>query len=149
MVLQRARPELVCIWIACSRPFQITAEIFQFEFLFQKEADQYEQKAGIKQADNNPKKGAPVIGRGTANSMRLGENLHIALVVAHPLLPGKADMKDETGASDYTTDINIGPVALSIKKNGYPTDELLAYDIGIALQTTICLGTLLKSGMKV
>jgi hypothetical protein len=129
-ILRRAEPSQVCIWIACRRPFHITAEIFQFRSLLQKEEDQYEQKAGIKQADNNAKKGAPVIGRGTANSMRLGENLHIALVVAHPLRPGKGDMKDETGASNYTTDINTD-TTMSSNINGYPTDELLAYDIEI------------------
>jgi hypothetical protein len=120
-ILRRAEPSQVCIWVACRMPFQITAEIFQFRSLLQKEEDQYEQKAGIKQADNNAKEGAPIIGRGTANSIRLGENLHIGLVVAHPLRPGKADMKDETG-----TDTTI-----SSNKNGYPTGELLAYDFGI------------------
>ena len=36
-ILRRAEPSQVCIWIACSRPFQITAEIFQFRFLVQRE----------------------------------------------------------------------------------------------------------------
>jgi hypothetical protein len=128
-ILRRADPSQVCIWIACSGSFHITAEIFRFRSLLQKGAEVHEQKIEIKQANNNVKIGAQVIGRGTAKSLRLGEHLHIALVVAHPLRAEKVNMKDEIGTSNYTTDISTGTI--HVDKIGYPTDKLLAYDIEV------------------
>src|SRR5919106_5641175 len=65
-ILRRADPSQVCIWIACSMPFHMTAEIFQFRSLLQKRAYHQEQKAEIRQADNNAKTGALAIGCGTS-----------------------------------------------------------------------------------
>jgi hypothetical protein len=129
-ILRRADPSQVCIWIACSMPFHMTAEIFQFRSLLQKRAYQQEQKAEIKQADNNAKTSAPAIGYGTAKSLRLGENLHIALVIAHPLRPEKVNMRDDISAGNHTPDINTS-TTITTDKISYPTDELLAYDIEV------------------
>jgi hypothetical protein len=56
----------VCIWIACSRPVIVRAEIFRFSDL-----------------DPSAAKKAPPIGSGVTKSIQLGQHLHVALVTAH------------------------------------------------------------------
>lgn len=84
-ILRRAEENQVCIWLACIKPVTIKADIFRFE-------------------DLKSKNQAEPIGSGIAKSLRLGQHLHVGLVVARP-----------NDASD-----------------SFPTDELLAYDIKVA-----------------
>ncbi len=56
----------VCIWIACSRPVIIRAEIFRFSDL-----------------DPSAAEKARPIGSGVTKSIQLGQHLHVALVTAH------------------------------------------------------------------
>jgi hypothetical protein len=83
-ILRRTEEKQVCIWFACSKSVTIKAGIFRFEDL---KANQ-----------------AKPVGSGIAKSLRLGQHLHVALVVARP-----------ENASD----------------RNFPTDEILAYDIEV------------------
>jgi hypothetical protein len=122
-ILRRADSKQVCIWIACSTPVHVTAEIFRFADLKETELDK---KTQIEKTSNN-KPGAVVIGLGTTKSLRLGENLHIALVVAHPLRREMANMRDDISISN---DTNINTTVTD--RVDFPTDELLAYDIKVS-----------------
>jgi hypothetical protein len=72
-ILRRAEPERVCIWIACSKPVTIRAEIFKFIDL--KSTDE----------PHNKVKKTSIIGIGSAEALRLGEHLYVGLVTAHPI----------------------------------------------------------------
>jgi hypothetical protein len=105
-ILRRAEPEQVCIWIACSKPMMIKAEIFLLDELVRSDADEdIRQHKRIKE----PKP----IGLGSANTIQLGERLHIGLVKVSPLI----QKIDKNHRSNHTA------------KFTFPTDTLLAYDI--------------------
>lgn len=80
-ILRRAEEKQVCIWLVCSKPVTIKAEILRF--------------GDLRAHQVKP------IGFGIAKSLRLGQHLHVTLVITRP--------------SD----------------NHFPTDELLAYDIEV------------------
>jgi hypothetical protein len=103
-ILRRVEPSQVCIWIACNKAVSIQAEIFRTD------PDSLEERK-IENSNNNKHnqyKNMNSIGLGSTKSIRLGENLHVGLVVARPL--------------QSTSDT---------KTSSFPTDELLAYDIEI------------------
>lgn len=78
-VLRRAEPEQVCIWIACSRPVTIKAEIFRFN-------DELT-TPNISKKDNNDKANQTIIiGLGSSQAIRLGERLYVGLVRVRPIL---------------------------------------------------------------
>lgn len=78
-VLRRAEPEQVCIWIACSRPVTIKAEIFRF--------NDESTTPNISKKDNNDKVNQTIIiGLGSSEAIRLGERLYVGLVRVHPIL---------------------------------------------------------------
>jgi hypothetical protein len=89
-ILRRAEPDRVCIWLATSKPATIKAHIYL-----------------LRDLKNNTKDLA--IGIGTTKTLRLGQMLHVALVIASPIIK-----------SDGIQNINR-----------FPTDEMLAYDIEI------------------
>jgi hypothetical protein len=91
-ILRRAEPDRVCIWLATSKPATIKAHIYL-----------------LRDLKNNTKDLA--IGIGTTKTLRLGQMLHVALVIASPIIK-----------SDGIQNINR-----------FPTDEILAYDIEIFL----------------
>ena len=98
-ILRRSEEKQVCIWLACSKPVMVKAEIFRAK--------------DLKLTDS--KKGGTVnpqsIGSGSAKSLKLGQYLHIVLVVAHPGDLDKGDAPDSTSS--------------------FPAEELLAYDLEI------------------
>jgi len=86
-ILRRAEADRVCIWLATSKPATIKAHIYR-----------------LRDLKNNTRDLA--IGIGTTKTLRLGQMLHVALVIASPTI--KSD---------------------GIQKiNRFPTDEILAYD---------------------
>jgi hypothetical protein len=89
-ILRRSEEKQVCIWLACSKPVTVKAEIFRAK--------------DVALADSGR---ASPIGSGIAKSLKLGQHLHIVLVIARP-----------DGSS-------MGKAA------GFPTEELLAYDLEI------------------
>ena len=86
-ILRRAEPERVCIWIATSKPAIVKAHIYRLVDL----------------KNNNSSNIA--IGIGTTKTLRLGQMLHVALVIALPINTNKIER--------------------------FPADEILAYDIEI------------------
>src|SRR5437588_12417081 len=69
-VLRRAEPEQVCIWIACSRPVTIKAEIFRCIY-------DESTTSNISKKDNNDKVNQTItIGLGSSKAIRLGERLY-------------------------------------------------------------------------
>jgi 4-hydroxybenzoate polyprenyltransferase len=95
-ILRRAEEKQVCIWVACNLPVSIKAEVYRFSEL------ETARKNGSQ----------PVaIGFGVTKSIRLGDHLHIALVIARPA----AIEQNQDSAVDV----------------GFPTDILLAYDLEI------------------
>lgn len=66
-ILRRAEQKQVCIWVACSRPARIKAEIYRASDL-------------DRPLDDHVKP----IGTGISKPVRLGENLYVSLVVAVP-----------------------------------------------------------------
>lgn len=120
-ILRRVDRNQVCIWVAFSRSVHIKAEIFRFADLQKIDLDE---KTQLKKTNDN-ENGAVVIGLGNAKSLRLGENLHIALVIAHPLHE-TVNVRSEISSSDDATDNTI-----ATKGVDFPTDELLAYDIEV------------------
>jgi hypothetical protein len=96
-MLRRAEEKQVCIWLACSGPVTAKAKIFRFEDL----------KAG--HLSENPAKSIKHLGLGIGKSVRLGQNLFVALVIARPI---KSDGNEVSDAR-------------------FPTDELLAYDVHV------------------
>ena len=103
-MLRRAEPEQVCIWLASSKPVSIRTEIFRVDDL-KKTRDTHESKTKVK-----------AIGLGSAESLRLGERLYVALVIARPI-----QVEEDVVDNDSHT-----------SKVGFPTDYLLAYDIELS-----------------
>jgi hypothetical protein len=96
-ILRRAEPKQVCVWVACSLPVSIKAEVFRF--------------SDVEMNRKNKKLRPWPIGFGLTKSVKLGEHLHIALVIARP--------------------IALEPDQESAMGSGFPSDTLLAYDIEI------------------
>ena len=92
-ILRRAEPGRVCIWLATSKPATIKAHIYRLSDL-----------------QNNDDS---VIGTGTTKTLRLGQMLHVALVIALPVNNNKSNGMEKT--------------------NRFPTNEILGYDIEIFL----------------
>ena len=65
-ILRRADASQVCIWVACSKPVTVKAQVFLFSDL-------------QKQDTNKPL----AIGSGITKSIQLGERLHVALAIAY------------------------------------------------------------------
>ena len=103
-ILRRVDTNQVCIWIACSRSVTLRASVFPT-------TDLRNTKSTMETLDG---KDSNVIGFGTAESIKLGDHLHIGLVTAHPIIT--------------STDSD----AFQGKKSTFPTDELLSYDLEIA-----------------
>ena len=103
-ILRRVDTNQVCIWIACSRPVTLRAKVFRVADICNTEST----KDTLDGKDSN------IIGDGTTESIKLGEHLHIGLVIARPIVTG---MDSE---------------AFQGTKSPFPTDELLAYDLEIA-----------------
>jgi hypothetical protein len=101
-ILRRVEPNQVCIWIASSKAVSIGAEVFRLADLNKINTTQCEDNVRIKP-----------IGLGTTESIRLGEQLYIGLVIVCPIQP---DI------------VNNSSNAVKIS---FPTDELLAYDIEV------------------
>jgi hypothetical protein len=121
-ILRRVDRNQVCIWAAFSRSVDIKAEIFRFADLQKIDSDEKTQPIKINDNEN----GATVIGLGSANSLRLGENLHIALVIAHPIHE-TVNVRSEIGSNNA-----INGNTNATKGVDFPTDELLAYDVEVA-----------------
>jgi hypothetical protein len=102
-ILRRVDSSQVCIWIACSKPVTIRAEVFRTSDF-----------GSIKSTKDTSNGGhISPIGVGTAESIRLGQQLHIGLVIVYP---SRADTSDELSQDVQPT---------------FPTDELLAYDLEV------------------
>jgi hypothetical protein len=102
-ILRRVEPSQVCIWIACSKPVTIRAEVFR--------TSDFGSIKSTKDTSNGWR--ISPIGVGTAESIRLGEQLHIGLVIVYP---SRVDTNDELSQDVKPT---------------FPTDELLAYDLEV------------------
>ena len=87
-ILRRVEPERVCIWIATSKSATVKAHIYR-----------------LRDLQNNDDS---VIGTGATKTLRLGQMLHVALVMALPVRDNHHDR--------------------------FPADEILAYDIEIFLE---------------
>lgn len=70
-ILRRVEAKQVCIWVACSQPVNVRAEVFRFSQL----------EISRKSKGARP----PPIGVGATKSIQLGEHLHVALVIARPI----------------------------------------------------------------
>ena len=92
-ILRRAEPGRVCIWLATSKPATIKAHIYRL--------------SDLQNNDDN------VIGTGTTKTLRLGQMLHVALVIALPVNNNNSNGMEKT--------------------NRFPTNEILGYDIEIFL----------------
>lgn len=90
-ILRRAEPDRVCIWITTSKPATLKAHIYRL--------------SDLKNNSNFS------IGIGTTKTLRLGQMLHVALVMALPVNSNKRD-------NDH---------------DRFPADEILAYDIEVFL----------------
>jgi hypothetical protein len=109
-ILRRAEPKQVCIWIACSRPAVIRAEIFR--------AADLKYTKYIMSENKENKKVAEPIGSGSSNLLRFGEHLYIGLVIAKPISSHQTVPNTNKNKSTYT---NVN--------THFPSNELLAYDI--------------------
>ena len=107
-ILRRAEPKQVSIWIACSIPLIIRAEIFRVADL--------EPISGT-QNKNNTEQAKP-IGLGSATCIRLGEHLYIGLVTAKPI-PQAETIRNRNNSTNMDF-------------SSFPTHELLAYDIELS-----------------
>jgi hypothetical protein len=103
-ILRRVDSSGVSIWLASRQPIDAQVEIFRFKDLKQSEA-------------NNPRgsRTPEPIGTGYAKSVRLGKNLNIDLVTAKPIADAPQSITNT-------------------KKETFPEDELLAYDVKINRQ---------------
>lgn len=95
-ILRRAEEKQVCIWVACSLPVSVKAEVFRFS-----DVETMRKNGAIPSA----------IGSGVTKSIRLGDHLHVALVIARPTVIEQ----------NQDSAVNVG----------FPTDTLLAYDLEI------------------
>jgi hypothetical protein len=78
-ILRRAEPDRVCIWITTSKPATVKAHIYRLSDL-----------------KDNSNVG---IGIGTTKTLRLGQMLHVALVMALPVNSKKRDNDHDREAS--------------------------------------------------
>jgi len=102
-ILRRVDSSQVCIWIACSKPVTIRAEVFR--------TSDFGSTKSTKDTSNG--RHIRPIGVGTAESIKLGEQLHIGLVIVYP---SRVDTSEELSQDVKPT---------------FPTDELLAYDLEV------------------
>jgi hypothetical protein len=112
-ILRRVEQNQVCIWIACSKAVDIRAEVFLLSDIEKKT-----NTGSINSENNDQTKSINPIGLGSAQSIRLGEELYIGLVIVHPIQPDKESNRSSN----------------DIKKR-FPTDELLSYDIEVTYCT--------------
>jgi hypothetical protein len=89
-ILRRVEPARVCIWFATSKPATVKAYIYRLSDL----------------RNNND----AAIGLGTTTTVRLGQMLYVALVIASPINSNKI--------------------------NRFPADKILAYDIEVFLDNS-------------
>jgi hypothetical protein len=90
-ILRRVEPRLVCVWVALDRPGALLLNVFDGR-----------QQAGT--AIGSSTGGAPRLS-GAANTLRVGERLHLGLVVAE--LP--ADAPPMLSGQNFTYNLAFGP----------------------------------------
>lgn len=73
-ILRRAEEKQVCIFLACSKPVTIRAEIFRYDDL----------KSSSNSSGDETRPVMP-IGSGIAKSLQIGQHLHVALVISRPM----------------------------------------------------------------
>ena len=111
-ILRRSEPEQVCIWLACSRPTDIKAMIFRYDYIKSNNTQSLKKNEnGTVEKDEQPKP----IGIGRNRALQFGDFLFIALVMAKPI-----EQDDRNTYSALTG------------KFSFPTDILLAYDIELS-----------------
>jgi hypothetical protein len=115
-ILRRAEQNQVCIWIACSKAVDIRAEIFLLSDLEKMNTDGNSFYIGGRNDDQT--KGIKPIGLGSTQSIRLGEQLHIGLVIVRPI---QLDIEGNRSSSNIENNVKVS----------FPTDDLLAYDIEV------------------
>lgn len=115
-MLRRVEQNQVCIWIACSKAVDIRAEVFLLSDLEKKNTNG--SSSYIEGRNDDQTKGIKPIGLGTAQSIRLGEQLHIGLVIVRPI---QLDIEGNRSSSSIENNV----------KASFPTDDLLAYDIEV------------------
>lgn len=115
-ILRRVEQNQVCIWIACSKAVDIRAEVFLLSDLEKKKTDS--SSSYTEGGNDDQTKGIKPIGLGSAQSIRLGEQLHIGLVIVRPI---RLDMESNRSSSNVENNV----------KASFPTDDLLAYDIEV------------------
>lgn len=112
--MRRAEPRQVCIWVACSKPVIVKAEIYRASHLKENWVNENNnsnaRRHTIKAANVKP------IGLGSAKPVQLGRNLFVSLVIATP--------KGDSDSIMTEDNIQDGKII-------FPTNELLAYDIEI------------------
>jgi hypothetical protein len=85
-ILRRVEEKDVSIWVACSKPVRVKADIFRF--------------GDLRIGNDQRGSGRPsIIGSGTTVSLRLGDHLHVALVNAHP-----SSTEEDQNAALFPTD---------------------------------------------
>jgi hypothetical protein len=94
-VLRRTEPSRVCIWLATSAPVTVTATLWRHRDL----------REGAILGD---RRRLPVVGTGKAGSVKLGERLYVALVIAKPQASAQV---------------------LADQPARFPLDEILSYDL--------------------
>jgi hypothetical protein len=119
-ILRRVEQNQVCIWIACSKAVDIRAEVFLLSDLEKKNTNG--SSSYIEGRNDDQTKGIKPIGLGSAQSIRLGEQLHIGLVIVRPI---QLDIEGDRSSSNIENNV----------KASFPTDDLLAYDI----EVTYCI----------
>jgi hypothetical protein len=117
-MIRRVDKTQVCIWIATSKSVNSKVEIFRKGSI---NGDVINKKDDDKDLDKEPKTrfshlDMHIIGNGDDSSLKLGENLHVSLIIARPF-------------SLTQIDENKKPNLLST----FPTDEILAYDLELFL----------------
>jgi hypothetical protein len=115
-MLRRVEQNQVCIWIACSKAVDIRAGVFLLSDLEKKNTNG--SSSYIEGRNDDQTKDIKPIGLGTAQSIRLGEQLHIGLVIVRPI---QLDIEGNRSSSSKENNV----------KASFPTDDLLAYDIEV------------------
>jgi len=115
-ILRRAEQNQVYIWIACSKAVDIRAEIFLLSDLEKMNTNGNSSYIGGRNDDQT--KGIKPIGLGSTQSIRLGEQLHIGLVIVRPI---QLDIEGNRSSSNIENNVKVS----------FPTDDLLAYDIEV------------------
>ncbi len=98
-IVRRVEPTLVSIWVALSEPRSVRLAVFE----------------GRVQTGGGPGifAGAAAVAMGAANTLRLGDHLHVAVVYAEllpdePLFPGL----------NYSYNVGFGPFRDGVKQGG-------------------------------